>query len=146
MAIVICPNCGSKNRVDERANEAQAVCGKCGTKLLAPAATEAGHPVVVTDDNFAEITANSKPVLVDFWATWCPPCRAIAPVLEQIARESDGRYVIGKLDVDQNQRTAGQFQIDGIPTMLIFKNGKVVDRLVGAHPKQTIVQHLAAQT
>jgi len=145
MAIVICPSCGSKNRVDERANEAQPVCGKCGTRLPPPAASEAGHPVIVTDDNFAEITADSRPVLVDFWATWCPPCRAVAPILEQLARESDGRYVIGKLDVDQNQRTAGQFQIEGIPTLLIFKNGKVVDRLVGAHPKQTIVQHLAAQ-
>jgi thioredoxin 2 len=141
MAIVTCPNCGAKNRIDDRANEKQPVCGKCGTKLT----SENSHPVIVTDDNFAQITADSRPVLVDFWATWCPPCRAIAPLLEQLAKESEGRYVIGKLDVDQNQRTAGQFQIEGIPTLLIFKNGKLVDRLVGAHPKKTIAEHLAAQ-
>jgi thioredoxin len=84
------------------------------------------------------------PVLVDFWATWCPLCRAIAPVLEQLSAESDGRYEIGKLDVDQNQRTAAKFQIEGIPTLLIFKSGQLVDRLVGAHPKQAIAQRLAA--
>jgi thioredoxin len=83
-------------------------------------------------------------VLVDFWAPWCGPCRAIAPVLEQIAAESGGRYVVGKLNVDENPRTSGQFHVDGIPTLLIFKAGKLVDRLVGAHPKQTIVQHLHA--
>jgi thioredoxin len=147
MAIVTCPNCGTKNRVDERASNAQAVCGKCGMKLPAPQAAGTagdGHPVTVTDANFGEVTANPKPVLVDFWATWCPPCRAIAPSLEQLAAESAGRYVIGKLDVDQNQQTASRFQIEGIPTLLIFKNGQVVDRLVGAHPKQTIAQRLAA--
>jgi thioredoxin len=146
MAIVVCPSCGTKNRVDERANAAQPVCGKCGTKLSVPAtsASEAAHPITVTDDNFEQVTADPRPVLVDFWATWCPPCRAIAPVLEQLAGESAGRYVIGKLDVDSNQRTASRFHVEGIPTLLIFKKGQLVDRLVGAHPKQTIAQKLAA--
>ena len=144
MAIVVCPKCGTKNRVDQRAGEAQPVCGKCGTKLPSPGASKDLHPVVVTDENFAKVTADSRPVLVDFWATWCPPCRAIAPVLEELARESNDRYVIGKLDVDHNPKTAGKFQIEGIPTLLIFKNGKVVDRLVGVHPKKTIAQHIAA--
>jgi thioredoxin 2 len=146
MAIITCPSCGTKNRVDERANAAQPVCGKCGTKLPASqAAASNGHPLTVTDDSFEKVIADEKPVLVDFWATWCPPCRAIAPVLEQIAAEANGRYVIGKMNVDENQRTAARFHIEGIPTLLIFKKGQLVDRLVGAHPKQTIVQHLQAQ-
>jgi thioredoxin len=146
MAIITCPNCGTKNRVDERANAAQPVCGKCGTKLSMPQATTSdGHPVTVTDDSFEKVIADEKPVLVDFWATWCPPCRAIAPVLEEIATEANGRYVIGKMNVDENQRTAARFHIEGIPTLLIFKKGQLVDRLVGAHPRQTIVQHLQAQ-
>ena len=151
MAIVTCPTCGTKNRVDERADQLQPVCGKCGAKLsvaqAAPsqAAASDGHPLTVTDDTFEKVIADSRPVLVDFWATWCPPCRAIAPVLEQLAGEANGKYVIAKLDVDQNQRTAARFHIEGIPTLLIFKNGQLVDRLVGAHPKQTIVQHLQAQ-
>lgn len=143
MAIITCPQCGTKNRVDERATEAQPVCGKCGAKLPA-GATDGGHPATVTDANFEQFIQAPHPVLVDFWATWCPPCRAIAPALEQLASESGGRYAIGKLDVDQNQRTAARFQIEGIPTLLIFKGGQLVDRLVGAHPKQAIAQRLLA--
>lgn len=141
--IVTCRNCGTKNRVDERARDAQPVCGKCGAKLPMPAAGD-GHPAVVTDSTFDQFIAAAGPVLVDFWATWCPPCRAIAPMLEQLSNEANGRYVIGKLDVDQNQRTAARYQIEGIPTLLIFKNGQLVDRLVGAHPKQAIAERLAA--
>jgi len=145
MAIVTCPACGTKNRVEERGDGVQPVCGKCGAKLPNAAEGSAGaegHPVEVTDANFAEVISSDKPVLVDFWATWCPPCRAIAPVLEQIAKEANGRYVIGKLDVDANKQTAARYQIEGIPTLLIFKGGQLVDRLVGAHPKPTIVQRL----
>jgi len=149
MAIITCPNCGLKNRVDEsRAAETQPVCGKCGQKLdvaTAESSASNGHPVTVTDANFETIIADTRPVLVDFWAVWCPPCRAIAPVLEQLSSESGGKYVIGKLNVDENQQTAGRFNIEGIPTLLIFKAGKLVDRLVGAHPKQTISQHLHSQ-
>jgi thioredoxin 2 len=143
MAIITCPQCGTKNRVDQRAGNAQPVCGKCGAKLPAAAADD-GHPTVVTDASFEQFIQAPHPVLVDFWATWCPPCRAIAPVLEELSAESGGRYSIGKLDVDQNQQTAAKFQIEGIPTLLIFKSGQLVDRLVGAHPKQAIAQRLAA--
>ena len=143
--IITCPNCGTKKKVDEaRAGQLQPVCGKCGQKLDVPAGAD-GHPVTVTDATFEQIIASERPVLVDFWAPWCPPCRAIAPTLEQIAAEGAGRYVVGKLNVDENQETAGRYHIEGIPTLLIFKSGKLVDRLVGAHPKQTIVQHLQAQ-
>lgn len=143
--IVTCPNCGAKNRVDERGSNLQPVCGKCGVKLPGQSAAGDGHPLTVTDANFEQVISDARPVLVDFWATWCPPCRAIAPVLEQLAGEANGRYVIAKLDVDENQQTAGRFHIEGIPTLLIFKSGQLVDRLVGAHPKQTISQHLQAQ-
>ena len=130
----------------------QLVCGNCGEKLpeigaAAPGASN-GKPQVVTDATFANevVSASaSVPVLVDCWAPWCGPCRMIAPVLDQLAAESGGRYQIVKLNVDENPRTSAQFQIRSIPTMLIFKNGQVVDQIVGAVPKQTIAGRLAAQ-
>lgn len=146
-SVVTCPQCGAKNRVEDKGSGVQPVCGKCGAKLSAavsPTSSDA-HPVAVTDQTFRQIIQDTRPVLVDFWAEWCPPCRAIAPVLEQIAAEANGRYVVAKLNVDENQATAGQFRIEGIPTMLIFKKGQLMDRLVGAQPKQTILQHLQAQ-
>jgi thioredoxin 2 len=149
MAIVTCPKCSAKNRVDERtATEMQPVCGKCGAPLPAPAAAANGKPHVVTDDSFARdvVEASStQPVLVDAWAEWCGPCRMIAPVLDQLAAESNGRYTITKLNVDENPRTAAQFQIRSIPTLLIFKDGKLVDQIIGAQPKQAIAARLAQQ-
>ena len=149
MTIVTCGRCGAKNRVDERAAQArQPVCGQCGAKLNGGGSAQAdtGRPIVVTDATFARevLQAGARPVLVDCWAAWCAPCRMIAPVLDQLAAESGGRYLIAKLDVDQNKRTAAQFAIQSIPTLLIFKQGQLVDRLVGAHPKQTIAATLAA--
>jgi len=153
MAIQTCPKCGAKNRVDERAASiTQAVCGKCGEKLPDASASSAaatnGKPQVVTDATFASevVSASaSLPVLVDCWAPWCGPCRMIAPSLDQLAAESGGRYKIVKLNVDENPQTSAQFQIRSIPTLLIFKNGKVVDQIVGAVPKQTIATRLNAQ-
>ena len=152
MAIQTCPKCGAKNRVDERAASiTQAVCGKCGEKLPHASASSAaatnGKPQVVTDATFAtEVLSASAslPVLVDCWAPWCGPCRMIAPSLDQLATESGGRYKIVKLNVDENPQTSAQFQIRSIPTLLIFKNGKVVDQIVGAVPKQTIAARLQA--
>ena len=153
MEVITCPECGAKNRVDERrAVELQPVCGKCGTRLPPPSARAGGahplHPVEVTDDSFARdvLGAGAKPVLVDAWAPWCGPCRMIAPTLEQLAAESGGRYTIAKLNVDENPRTAAEYRIEGIPTLLLFKNGKLVDRIVGLAPKPTIAQKLAALT
>ncbi|HXM48500.1 MAG TPA: thioredoxin [Pyrinomonadaceae bacterium] len=148
MAIRTCARCGTKNRVDEQAAVvSQPVCGKCGAKLPDATATTSanGKPQVVTDATFASdvLTASaSVPVLVDCWAPWCGPCRMIAPVLDQLAAESGGRYKIVKLNVDENQGISAQFQIRSIPTMLIFKRGKVVDQIVGAVPKQTIAARL----
>jgi thioredoxin len=151
MAIQACPKCGTKNRVDEGvAVVRQPVCGKCGAELPEINATAAtnGKPQVVTDATFSidVLSASaSVPVLMDCWAPWCGPCRMIAPVLDQLAAESAGRYQIVKLNVDENPRTSAQFQIRSIPTMLIFKNGKVVDQIVGAVPKQAIAARLQAQ-
>ena len=104
-----------------------------------------GKPVEVTDSTFEEMVVNSKtPVLVDFWATWCGPCKMIAPVLEEIATEMDGKLVIGKLDVDVNQDTAMAFGVMSIPTLLLFKNGEPVDRIVGFQPKPQLLKRIAS--
>ena len=148
MAIQVCPKCGTKNRVNERAAEQrQPVCGKCGTPLPARA-TSNPRPQIVTDGSFArEVLAasSSQPVLVDAWAEWCGPCRMIAPALDQLAAEANGRYKIAKLNVDENPVIAHQFNIRSIPTLLIFKNGRLVDQIMGAVPKQAIAARLAAQ-
>jgi len=101
------------------------------------------HPVVVTDANFEqEVLHSPLPVVMDVWAPWCGPCRMIAPVVEEMAKEFAGRAKVVKLNSDENQRVPSQFQIQGIPTLLFFKNGQLVDRVVGAVPKQHIVQKL----
>ena len=150
MTVVTCPACGAKNRVDEsRAASLQPKCGRCGTPLSAAASSasaNAGKPIAVTDDTLEQVlrSAGEKPVLVDVWAAWCPPCRAIAPTIDQLAAESDGRYVVGKLDADANQRTAARFNVEGIPALLIFSRGQLVEHLVGLQPKQTIAAKLLA--
>jgi thioredoxin 1 len=101
------------------------------------------HPLEITDANFAkEVEASDKPVLVDFWAVWCGPCKMLTPIIEELANEYEGKAVIGKVDVDNNQMIATKFGIRGIPTILIFKGGKVVDQIVGAVPKNMIVEKL----
>ena len=95
--------------------------------------------VEITDSNFeAEVEQSSVPVLVDFWAAWCGPCRALAPTVEQLAEEYEGKVKVGKLDVDANASLSARFSIRGIPTLLLFKDGQVKEQLVGAVPKATI--------
>lgn len=97
----------------------------------------------VTDDSFdADVIKSSTPVLVDFWAEWCGPCRSLGPKLEEIASEMSGKVKIVKMNVDENPKTPGQFGIRGIPAMLLFKNGQQVGELVGNHPKDNITEFL----
>ena len=149
MAIKICSTCGTKNRVDETIALAhQPVCGKCHAPLNSAGSASDARPQVVSDASFATdvIAASSaKPVLVDAWAEWCGPCRMIAPVLDQLAAEANGRYKIAKLNVDENPRTAAEFNIRSIPTLLIFKDGKLADQIVGVLPKHAIAARLQAQ-
>lgn len=100
----------------------------------------------ITDANFEELVMNSdKPVLVDFWAEWCGPCRMVGPIVEELATEYDGKAVVGKVNVDNNQAIAGKYGIRNIPTLLVFKNGEIVDKQVGVAPKTTLAAKLDAQ-
>ena len=103
------------------------------------------EPVALTDTNFQGEIAKYPLILVDFWAPWCGPCRMVGPIIEQLAREYSGRIVFGKVNVDENQRVAGSFGIQSIPTMMIFKNGKAVDVMIGALPKAQIEMKLKQQ-
>ncbi len=102
-------------------------------------------PIEFTDGNFEEEVLKSElPVVIDFWAAWCAPCRMIAPIIEDLASEFEGKAKIGKLDVDSNQETAIKYGVRSIPTVLIIKNGEVVDTIIGALPKAAFVEKLEA--
>ena len=140
--VITCPSCGANNRVpSEKLREGlQPVCGRCKAPLA-----DSVHPVVVTDANFAEEVERSPlPVLLDMWAPWCGPCRMIAPTIEQLASELAGRVKVAKLNTDENPMTGSRFNVRSIPTLLVLKDGKEIDRLVGVLPKQEILRRLAS--
>ena len=137
--MVVCPACGATNRVpgDRVAQGLAPVCGKCRAPL------PVGKPQPVTDASFAQDVLRSPlPVLVDAWAPWCGPCHMIAPVVDQLATELAGRIRVVKLNVDENPQTAARFDLRSIPTLLVLKDGREVDRLVGVQPKREIARRL----
>lgn len=100
----------------------------------------------ITDSNFEELVLKSdKPVLVDFWAEWCGPCRVVGPIVEELSKDYEGRAVVGKVDVDNNPNISMKYGIRNIPTLLVFKNGEIVDKQVGAVPKTVLAQKLNSQ-
>lgn len=140
--LVRCPNCGATNRLpaDPVARGSKAVCGRCKTTLSAAGAV----PVTVSDATFAaEVEGASLPVLVDMWAPWCGPCRTVGPIVDELAGELAGRVRVAKMNVDDNPATSARFGVRSIPTLLVFKDGREVDRIVGAQPKSAIASRLA---
>ena len=144
VSFIPCPSCGATNRVP-RAKLTQGLvprCGRCKVMLPLPELA-ADKPVVVTDASFAaEVERSPLPVLVDAWAPWCGPCLQVAPVIDALAAELAGRVRVAKLNVDENPRLAQRFELRSIPTLLVFKAGREVDRIVGAQPKSEISRRL----
>jgi len=135
-----CPVCGATNRVprERLAEGRRPLCGRCRTPLPAP-----GTPMTVTDATFAaEVERSPLPIVVDVWAAWCGPCRIIAPVIDDLAASMAGRVRFAKLNLDENPATASRFGVRSIPTLLVFKDGHEVDRIVGVQPKTEIARRV----
>ena len=121
--------------IDKKMQEWQRDRAKGGKAEPDPEATI----IELTDANFDKTLAEQKLMLVDFWAPWCGPCRWVSPILEEIAKDNAGKLVLGKMNVDENPRTPNRFEIEGIPTVLVSKNGTIAERIVGAAPKEALM-------
>ena len=138
--LIKCSSCGAMNRVPPAQPGRKAICGRCKTPLVAVTG-----PLHVTDSTFADqVERNPQPVLLDLWAEWCGPCHTLTPTIEQLSAELSGRVTVAKLNIDENPGTAGRFRVQSIPTLLLLRGGREVDRLVGVQPKQEILRHIEA--
>jgi thioredoxin 2 len=137
-----CSQCGAKNRIPRSRFGERAVCGKCRAPLHITAAYPE-HAIDVNERIFdAEVIRFSGPVLMLFWAPWCGHCRVLLPVVDELAKEYSGLVKFAKIDLDKSPGLASRYQVQSVPTMLVFKNGQLVDRLLGAVPKDRIVNRL----
>ena len=133
-----CSNCGTTNRLPPPTPGRKPVCGKCKAPL-----PDGGGPAVVTDDTFAaEVEKSPTPVLLDLWAEWCGPCHMLAPTIDQLSSEMAGRVKVAKLNIDENPGGANRFGVRSIPTLLLFKGGRVVEQRVGNAPKTELQKML----
>jgi thioredoxin 2 len=142
--MIDCPSCGAVNRVPQEklGRGLRPVCGRCKSRLSGDTS-----PVTVTDATFtAQVAQSALPVLLDLWAPWCAPCRMLAPIVAELARELGGRVRVAKLNIDENPATAERFGVRSIPTLLVLSGGREVDRLVGVQPKQEILRRLERLT
>ncbi len=138
--IIPCPSCNAKNRIPATKQHLSPKCGKCGTLLNVKIHAV---PIELTDSEFQSFVSGAQhPVMVDFYSPTCGPCKAIAPVVTSLAKEYLGKVIIAKLDTSNNPGTAMQYEIRGVPSLLFFKNGQVVDQIVGAPPEQQLRQKL----
>ena len=129
MPTVACPQCNSTNRVPQVRLTDNPNCGRCGAPLFQ------GRPVTLTAANFDRHANAELPLLVDFWAEWCGPCKMIAPILDEVSKDYDGRLQIAKMNVDENREVPAKFGIRGIPTLMLFKGGELAATKVGALSK-----------
>lgn len=142
--LIRCPSCGVTNRVplDKVERGLTPVCGRCKTRIAV-----ALKPVTVTDSTFAvEVERSPLPVVLDVWADWCGPCRTIAPVIEELASDLAGQVRFAKLNSDENPATCARFNVRSLPTLLVLKGGREVDRIVGAQPKSEILRRIERAT
>ncbi|HBI14499.1 MAG TPA: thioredoxin [Desulfobulbaceae bacterium] len=140
--LIQCPGCGVRNRIPPDKLHLRPKCGRCGRSL---AGEGTGTVMELNDQGFDRVVSESALlVLVDFYSPACGPCRMLAPVIDTIARNFSGRLLVAKLDTSRHQMAASRFQIRGVPTLLLFKNGRVVDQIVGAASQDEIEQHIRA--
>lgn len=135
---IVCPNCGGTNRVPPGKDALEAKCGRCGTALFS------GHPASANAAQFdKQIARSDVPVVVDFWADWCGPCHAMAPIYEQVTQELEPRFRFLKLDTEAEPGIAARYNIRGIPTLMVFKGGKVLAQRAGVQDRNSLKAWLA---